>query len=451
MDLLYLPEITDSNLAIKRVNLHWLVEDEANVCEGDELMEVSTDTGAAYTIVASKSGFLIRFIDEDVVIANPTYSYEDLDGSSEILDIINSSKVCIGGIYDSCEDYICSQYKFKAKVEVDSFTNDKSISWVYVAEPVIKIPDITDKRCDSFKQLILSKNNLNRKDVAMGTMAFRKVIPISNIFSKEVSFSFAFSGGNSYIEFTYSQDKIKLKKNDSISFLFENGNISDFKLHNSPFKISEKDKKRYIRCQLYSEDIENLTCSLVTKWRISFADEQKPSITEDIVPTKKTLDDYLTNKKIIKFLLPSSIGHNSLTDIIIRKKWIQFLIQNYTNYYVKVLSKEVPDYEHPSKDYQRASSKNGSVSFDWCYVYLMRDVSNNYYKIGISKTPEYRERTLQSEKPAIEMICNKRYPSRKIAEAFEKALHSAYADKRVRGEWFDLDDNDVMMLTESLK
>jgi hypothetical protein len=35
-----------------------------------------------------------------------------------------------------------------------------------------------------------------------------------------------------------------------------------------------------------------------------------------------------------------------------------------------------------------------SKTFDWCYVYLMKDVSNNYYKIGISKTPEYRERTL---------------------------------------------------------
>ena len=92
-----------------------------------------------------------------------------------------------------------------------------------------------------------------------------------------------------------------------------------------------------------------------------------------------------------------------------------------------------------------------SKTFDWCYVYLMKDVSNNYYKIGISKTPEYRERTLQSEKPTIEMICNKKLPARKIAEAFEKALHTAFAEKRIRGEWFKLDDNDVMLLIETFK
>ena len=69
----------------------------------------------------------------------------------------------------------------------------------------------------------------------------------------------------------------------------------------------------------------------------------------------------------------------------------------------------------------------------------------------MSNTPEYRERTLQSEKPTIEMICNKKLPSRKIAEAFEKALHHAFADKLIRGEWFDLDENDVAQIVESLK
>lgn len=80
---------------------------------------------------------------------------------------------------------------------------------------------------------------------------------------------------------------------------------------------------------------------------------------------------------------------------------------------------------------------------DVCYLYLMKDYNTGYYKIGISNSPEHREKTLQSEKPTIEMICNKKYVSRRIAHSFEQALHKTFADKRVRGEWFDLNPTDV--------
>lgn len=47
---IYLPEITDNSSVIKEVKLHWLVKDDVHVNQGDKLMEVSTDTGAKYTI-----------------------------------------------------------------------------------------------------------------------------------------------------------------------------------------------------------------------------------------------------------------------------------------------------------------------------------------------------------------------------------------------------------------
>ena len=78
-----------------------------------------------------------------------------------------------------------------------------------------------------------------------------------------------------------------------------------------------------------------------------------------------------------------------------------------------------------------------------CYVYLMIDTTNNFYKIGISNNPRYREHTLQSDKPTIELICAKEYPTRAIAEAIESALHRVYGNKRIRGEWFNLDSSDV--------
>lgn len=78
-----------------------------------------------------------------------------------------------------------------------------------------------------------------------------------------------------------------------------------------------------------------------------------------------------------------------------------------------------------------------------CYVYLMKDLANGFHKIGISNHPEYREHTLQSEKPTIELVTCKEYPTRLIAEAIELALHKAYSEKRLRGEWFDLSSEDV--------
>ena len=94
---------------------------------------------------------------------------------------------------------------------------------------------------------------------------------------------------------------------------------------------------------------------------------------------------------------------------------------------------------------------DADVKLDPCFVYLMCDSKNGYHKIGISKTPEYRERTLQSEKPTIEMVCAKEYPSRKIAEAIESALHKVYERERIRGEWFNLSKADIMMIQKTLE
>ncbi len=73
-----------------------------------------------------------------------------------------------------------------------------------------------------------------------------------------------------------------------------------------------------------------------------------------------------------------------------------------------------------------------------------------FYKIGISNEPEYRERTLQSEKPSIELITSKKFPNRILAGSFEKALHETYDSKRLRGEWFELSEQDVEHIKQIL-
>jgi len=85
-----------------------------------------------------------------------------------------------------------------------------------------------------------------------------------------------------------------------------------------------------------------------------------------------------------------------------------------------------------------------------CYVYLMVDTTNNYHKIGISNKPEYRERTLQSERPTIELVACEKFPNKKIASSIERYLHNTYSEKHKRGEWFDLNETEVTKIKKTL-
>ena len=71
-------------------------------------------------------------------------------------------------------------------------------------------------------------------------------------------------------------------------------------------------------------------------------------------------------------------------------------------------------------------------------VYVMIDKNTGYYKIGRSKNPRIREKTLQSEKPTIEIL---HVYDAKVKN--EKELHDLFSTKRIRGEWFDLNGSDI--------
>jgi T5orf172 domain len=80
------------------------------------------------------------------------------------------------------------------------------------------------------------------------------------------------------------------------------------------------------------------------------------------------------------------------------------------------------------------------------YVYLMEDSRNGMFKIGRSKTPGKRERTLQSEVPGVCL---------RIAvpadEEHEQWLHKHFSGKSVRGEWFSLSPDDVVWIVAYLR
>lgn len=69
-------------------------------------------------------------------------------------------------------------------------------------------------------------------------------------------------------------------------------------------------------------------------------------------------------------------------------------------------------------------------------TYIMIDHNTGYFKIGRSKDPKFREATLQSEKPTIQMIAI-------CEDDVEDSLHARFLSKRVRGEWFNLSGNDI--------
>ncbi len=66
------------------------------------------------------------------------------------------------------------------------------------------------------------------------------------------------------------------------------------------------------------------------------------------------------------------------------------------------------------------------------YIYILEDTSlPGYFKIGFSKQPGHREKTLQAQKPTIRLI-------KKFIGSMEqeKATHRYLSKFRVRGEWF---------------
>lgn len=74
-------------------------------------------------------------------------------------------------------------------------------------------------------------------------------------------------------------------------------------------------------------------------------------------------------------------------------------------------------------------------------TYIMYDESTGYHKIGRSKNPKYRECTLQSKKPTIKLVLI-------TPDNIEHELHTEFKSKRIRGEWFNLNADDILYLIE---
>lgn len=78
------------------------------------------------------------------------------------------------------------------------------------------------------------------------------------------------------------------------------------------------------------------------------------------------------------------------------------------------------------------------------FVYAMRNERNGYIKIGRSDNPKFREKTLQSEEPEVTLLF-----AYFVEPDRERELHEVFAGQRVRGEWFDLSEDDLLEIRAS--
>jgi hypothetical protein len=123
------------------------------------------------------------------------------------------------------------------------------------------------------------------------------------------------------------------------------------------------------------------------------------------------------------------------------KLWKQSEIENYNNALLDIRSKESND----TKKYRERVKIRKKELEEKRLIYLILNKRNGLYKIGLSINPVIREKTLQSEEPEIEVI-----NTYKGGFKIEREIHSTFKDKRVRGEWFKLNSDDLELLNTIL-
>ncbi len=280
----------------------------------------------------------------------------------------------------------------------------------YINKPDIQIDDFTKKKILKWKQV----GQLEGHSEGIESKAL--------VGSMMLTFTFNNIEGYDYLVFQFESKALMLYKGDLVSFLFDDNSIIEFSIgYNSYRAVNSPNNKVFENKVLITdEQLLHFESKKFAKWKIT-------SIRQ--------------NLEIIGGLEGSREyqSHNNLA----------IVISKLAKEYRELLRSEIPNYK-PLEQESPASSADLTIDEE-CYVYLMIDTTNNHHKIGISNKPQWREKTLQSEKPTIELLCSKKFVSRKIAASFEKALHESYSKKRIRGEWFSLDLKEINEIEQTLK
>ena len=329
------------------------------------------------------------------------YHYAEKEGYIDISKNVNLGHVkfdelnqIIYKIHCDYNQLLISKFKNEPQIQVDEFNDSIKINWNVVGGYVNHYETATNATIGG---VILNTDD-----------------------GKNFIFSFESYDNKDCLVFYYSAKDYKLAVGDKVSFLFEDNLKHTFTI------VEKSSRSKIVDAKLY---------------------ETKVQITKDEL-------QIFSEKNLLKWKIESLKDNTSIISDAKNFYWYsndlhQIVVKNLAIDYLELVSKYVVN--HLPLTERTLSENISGYSVEECYVYLMIDTTNNFHKIGISNNPKYREKTLQSDKPTIELLHKKSFPNRKIAEILEKTLHQTYANKRIRGEWFELDSyeiNEIIVLLD---
>lgn len=376
--------------------IEWLVENMSCVTKGMPLVKISYGNSEKHEVQIINSEY------DGLCYIHVTDSYVFYDEGFDSL---------LGFILNDIKD-IESLFPCDLEEKQDEISGNKTLYW---------------NRLGGIECLGIPLNvNVTESLYIKGIYEDGNVLFVLDFISKDISMkkgdtlSLKFDNGQ-VLDFTISSSPAKVFGN--FKFPYEEGNhIQLFKINSSPYYSSKRRRfLREVKFVLSIKDLKLLARHLLCFWRITLNSEGGAVI-----------DGKMQNDFFKKEVCPLIV-----------------------NNMFKTLLKHLSVYNHAFSEEaiwnEVEQSANTEIQLDYCYVYLMHDEANDYYKIGMSNNPEYREGTLQSEKPTISLVASHKYPTRKFAAAIETALHNVYKDNHVRGEWYKLTDKDVKIIIEGLK
>lgn len=410
----YIQDILPSDFDInsRALSFNWLVPNFSEVKEGDPIalftLYRSGMDNLTFELPAITSGILeckYKVHYEGYSTSSPRTVKSKSSGkildSDDMLAILESQGISLydllkadkeqgeTGLTDVSDEGIELYYIYTPQEYMETFPN----------EYVVDVDDFTDEKVIWWKKIA---------DLWHSYAGYYHL-------SKYMFIKFRYQEEKPLLSICYDSSDVPIRTGDVLKLLFSEKKVLSLVFNgvsHQPFlNIFDKEYKE-IELELTKGDIDTMRTLDLLKARVEFKNGNRP--------------------EVIDLCTKSSV------------QLVSTLFKNYVNAFCRALDE--CDFKWSTID---TSDISGSAS-EPCYVYLMKDTINGYHKIGISNNPRYRERTLQSEKPTIELLCAKQYPSRNIAEAIEFALHKAFGDKRMRGEWFNLNAQDVIDLKITL-